>query len=320
MNTKEILKYVEAIKGEMVDVKAKTGPSETFTPKVKKHVDDTIEKILTKNETMTQESLAIAIDNLIHIVKGNRELANLPKLKFVADKLDKLTHEWIADVYGDRSSFDRETEEEKKDKKIKQDEKDRKAKEEEEDKNSKTTRYFKLLKDISDASIRAQEFLHNFKISGDDEAKKELEQKVKDAKEKLPGLERSFKKLKTELSDDMSKDDIKSLLTLANKMKSVYEPTILGDIVDKVSKKVAKFVMTESEVGLEIILEQFTEVSIDEAKKEKKWNFEKTEDDETSTDDETSEESDKEETEEKPKKKAKKEISETYYDKANWIL
>jgi len=322
MNTKEILKYVEAIKGELADVKARAGASETYTPKVKKHVDDTIEKILTQSDTLSQESLAIAIDNLIHIVKGNRELIKLPKLKFVADKLDTLTHDWIAATYGDRTSFDRDSEDEKKDKKIKQDEKERRAKEDEENKNSKTTKYFKLLKDIGEASVRAQEFIHNFKITGDDDAKKELEQKVADAKEKLPNLERIFKKLKSELSDEMDKEDVKSLLTLANKMKTTFEPTILGDIVDRVSKKVAKFVMTESEAGLEMILEHFSEETIDEAKKEKKWNFEKKEDSEedkeTSADDETSEE----ESEEKPKKKkkAKKEISESYYDATNWLL
>jgi hypothetical protein len=325
MNIKEVLKYIEAIKGELADVKAKAGSKETYTPKVKKHVDDTIEKILTQSDTLSQESLAIAIDNIIHIVKGNRELTNLPKLKFVVDKLDKLTHEWISSVYGDRTSFDRESEEEKKDKKIKQDEKDRKAKEEEEDKNSKTTKYFKLLKDIGEASVRAQEFLHNYKITGDDDAKKELEQKVADAKEKLPNLERAFKKLKTELSDEMDKEDVKSLLTLVNKVKTTFEPTILNDIVDRVSKKVAKFVMTESEAGLEMILEQFTEETIDEAKKEKKWNFEKKEDSEeekeTSEDDETSKD-ETEDSEEKPKKKkkAKKEISEAYYDATNWLL
>jgi len=149
-----------------------------------------------------------------------------------------------------------------------------------------------------------------------------LEQKVADAKEKLPNLERAFKKLKTELSDEMDKEDVKSLLTLVNKVKTTFEPTILNDIVDRVSKKVAKFVMTESEAGLEMILEHFSEETIDEAKKEKKWNFEKKEDSEedkeTSADDETSEE----ESEEKPKKKkkAKKEISESYYDATNWLL
>lgn len=315
MNIKEVLKYVEAIKGELSEVKAKPGASEVYTPKVKKHVDDTIEKILTRSESLSEKSLAIAIDNLVHIVKSNKELAKFPKLKFVADKLDTLTHEWISSVYGDRTSFDRESDDEKRDKKIKQEEKDRRAKEEEEDKNSKTSKYFKLLKDIGEASVRAQEFLHNFKISGDDDAKKELEQKVADAKEKLPNLERAFKKLKVDLSDDMDKEDIKSLLTLVNKVKTTFEPTILNDIVDRVSKKVAKFVMTESEDGLEMILEQFSDETIDEAKKEKKWNFEKSEE-------ETEISGDDEESEDKPKKKkkAKKEISESYYDATNWLL
>lgn len=315
MNTKEILKYIEAIKGELADVKAVDGPAETFTTKVKKHVDDTVEKILTKNDTMTQESLAIAIDNLLHIVKGNRTLSDRPKLKFVADKLDKLTHDWIQELYGKSTSFDRTDKEELDNKKAKEEAKLKKAEEEAADKNSKTSKYFKLLKDIGDASARAQEFINNFKITGDDEAKEELEKKVKEAKDKLPNLERSFKKLKTELSDEMSKEDIKSLLTLVSKVKSTYEPTILNSIVDKVSKKVASFVTESVDDALDVILEQFSEETIDEAKKEKKWNFEKTED---SKDDETSEES----KEEKPKKKKRdsKEISESYYNKVNWML
>lgn len=252
IDSKLVLKYLDAIKTELDSIKAED--KGFFTQKLKTRLLSTIEKAVAEEKTPTTDiSFAIAVDNIVRTLKGLSELDKNSKLVFVVDKLDKLTLPWISEVYGKSTSFDRTN----LDKDI---EKAEKKKEVEE--KTTTDKYLKLLKDIGTAITNAEQEYYNYNFKDAD--------KKSEARVDLAKLEKSLKTIKTELDDSPIKDDsgkekLKSLLTKVYKVKQTFEPTIFSDAAERITKKIASFagsLVESEEVDVGLILEFVTRSSI----------------------------------------------------------
>lgn len=240
MDIAALKKFVEIIKDEVEKIKEEGA----YTKARKRQVADAIANALKTD--IEEESRAIAVDNLIHLIADTKELKTVKNLNDAAVKLSKFANDWIQEVYGKSTSFDRDDKKE-----------ERKKKSDDADTESTEAKYLKLLKDISKASSDAEQYFHSFKFPKPEARTTE--------KENLEKLERTMKQIKTKVSPELDQEQIRNLLRLIDKTKAAYEPTMFGDIVSGISKKVAKFVanhvMAESEDLIPSLILEYTTVS-----------------------------------------------------------
>lgn len=242
MDIAALKKFVEIIKDEVEKIKE----DGAYTKARKKQILDAIGTAL-DNDTK-EESLAIAIDNLIHLIADTKELKAVKNLNDAAIKLSKFANDWIQKIYGKSTSFDRQDKDG-----------EPKNKTDSKDTTSPEAQYLKLLKEISKAMSDAEQYFHSYRFPKSDDRNTE--------KENLDKLDRTMKQIKTKVSTDLDQEQIRNLLRLVDKAKTTYEPTMFGDMFSGIAKKVAKFVtnhvMAESEeLVASLILEYATVTTI----------------------------------------------------------
>lgn len=248
MNIGKLFDFLKALKSEIDSVS--TTENKFFTLKTKKRLMDSIDEALEKKEA--NKSLAIIVDNIVHMSKDNDLLKKIGKISFLTKKINDMTQDWIQTEYFDAKdqNKDRQTADDLELKKKSELEKEDAT---EEDKKSVTTAYFKLIKEIGQAITDMELHFQKTRFKETDERET--------AKKEMGLLERLFKKLKSSVSDEMKKDDVETLISKIEKAKDSYKDSIFTDHVDVVSKKLTKFadkVLTES---VETLVEYSAEMS-----------------------------------------------------------
>lgn len=264
MDIKKVLKYLEVIKElvEKVSIKGDTetetnpltnvkkivkiDPNSYFTTKVKLRLLKEIEKALKADEKVLEDkeaefSFAATIDNIVQILKTAKADLKDEKVLLAANKkLDDATHTWVRETYGVGNQGTERT----KDDDVATIEKDAakaaKEKEEEKYKKSKESVYMKLLERMAKVSEAMSDIFtsktYREKTDGSEKESKE------DDKKKLDMNETLLKRIKRDLSDEMTTEEIKKVADTVLKLKAANEKTIFADAIDGISKHIIKYV------------------------------------------------------------------------------
>ncbi len=255
MDIKKVLKYLEVIKElvEKVSIKGDTetetnpltnvkkivkiDPNSYFTTKVKLRLLKEIEKALKADEKVLEDkedefSFAATIDNIVQILKTAKSDLKDEKVLLAANKkLDDATHNWVRETYGVGNQGTERT---------KDAAKAAKEKEEEKYKKSKESVYMKLLERIAKVSEEMSDIFtsktYREKTYGSEKESKADDKKNLDMNETL------LKRIKRELSDDMTTEEIKKVADTVLKLKAANEKTIFADAIDGISKHIIKYV------------------------------------------------------------------------------
>lgn len=266
-----------------------------YTVKVKarllKEIKEALEKIAELKDDSDEgdwKSLAMSVDQITNIVKlASKELKDHKELEATSSKIEKMTHSWISDIYGTDKSYERRDRDE-------DEEKEEKKKEEKEFTKSVENSFLKLVEKLSKVGSSVWEIFRDSSYKS-----KEERDATEDRVRKIDAL---IKRIKRDMpSEEIEEEHAKKLLQLAVKLKELGKngdkETDYTNAIDSLTKTVAKHIQSavvkseSSKFDAEMILEFFEFCETHDVLTEDEVKIEKP-----------------------------NIITESYYDKTNWLL